>query len=88
MSSLLCPSVLVPNSIVEGKLSSEALAAMTWVIAENNIMVDVSRVRERFNWGTHIWQRVSKELRDSKLMTLKSGTGGNRLYLKGDLITC
>lgn len=87
MSLSLCRSVPIPNHIMEKGLSSAALAAMVWFITKNHVMVDVDAVKSRFNWGTHLWQRVSKELRDNNLMTLKrSSTGGNRLYLNNDLV--
>ena len=86
MSLLMCPCVYVPKHIVGMSLCAESLAAMVWIISRNLTRVNVDEVKDKFSWGTHVWQKVSKELRDKNLITLHSTGEGNRLYINEDQV--
>lgn len=57
---------MVPNHVLCGSLSSDAVAALCFVMTKpSGYELRVAEIRKRFDWGRTKWLRVSKELRET-----------------------
>lgn len=71
--------IQVPEKIVDRRLSSDALAAAVWFVACGHETIKPDWVKNRFGWGDSIWRRVSKELREQRLLRSTIGQAGTIL---------
>jgi hypothetical protein len=71
--------IQIPEWIIDRRLSSDALAAAIWFVACGHDAVKPDWVKNRFAWGDTVWRRVSKELREQKLLRSVMGKAGTIL---------
>jgi len=74
----------LPNCIVyEWGLSAEALAAALYLNGKpSGWQARPFDVQARFNWGDHIWRRVSKELKSHNLLREEITQSGTKLWFE------
>lgn len=79
--------IFVPTTITEGTLSAECLGAIAWILAQNEERIKPSELKKRFGWGDTVWRRVSRELREHKLLsTLHTRQGTElRFHMESDI---